>query len=92
MQVAVDAAMDVCAMLVKDNGWTVEDDYHNVETLVEEDVFPGDLGKALKDLNGLRNAIIHKYNKFEEEEILDNLTQITDILQRFITALEEYQP
>ena len=39
LQNAIDAAMDVVAMLCKDLGFTVKDDYVNLETLEQEGIF-----------------------------------------------------
>src|SRR3989344_7840468 len=69
IHIAIEAAMDLAAMLVKDHGRDVSDDYHNIETLVDIKVLDAPLAEQLKKLNGLRNAIIHKYNKFEEKTV-----------------------
>lgn len=88
VQVAIDAAMDVVAMLVKDLGREIGDDYHNVEVLTREKVVNKDLGDWLKRLNGMRNAIVHKYNTFEEEEVLGHLEEIKNILFDFLEKTE----
>lgn len=85
---AIEAAMDLVAMAVKDKGYTVGDDYHNIEHLVVLKVLSSSLGEELKKLNGLRNAIVHKYNKFEEEVVLKRVEQITEILISFLKSLE----
>lgn len=87
VQVAVDAAMDLAAMAVKEVGREVQDDYHNVEVLVKEGVVDAALGGELRALNGLRNAIVHKYNRFEEAAVLENLDSIKGTLQRFAERL-----
>lgn len=91
VQVAIDAVMDTTAMLTKDQGHRVRDDYHNFEALQENDIIDEALASRLATLNGLRNAIVHKYNKFEEQEVFDNLDRITKDLTEFATTIDDFQ-
>ena len=85
---AIEAAMDLAAMAVKDKGYTVSDDYHNIEQLVTLKVISSSAGEELKKLNGLRNAIVHKYNKFEEEVVLKAAEHIVKVLVSFLKSIE----
>ena len=69
LQVCVDVAMDVVAMVVKDIGLNVEDDYTNIEKLLNHEVITKDEATLLKQYNGLRNAIVHKYDKLNLEVV-----------------------
>ena len=69
LQVCVDVAMDVVAMVVKDIGLNVEDDYTNIEKLLNHEVITKDEASLLKQYNGLRNAIVHKYDKLNLEVV-----------------------
>lgn len=89
VQVSVDAAMDLAAMTVKDAGREVKDDYHNLATLVELKLLGEAEAEELRRLNGLRNAIVHKYNTFEEREVFDNLDAIQRMLLDFVERVEE---
>ncbi len=88
IQVAIEAAVDIVAMLVKDKGYSVGDDYHNIGKLVDLKVIPSVLGERFKQLNGLRNAIVHKYNRFEEETVLTQLPIITKTLTSFLKIVD----
>lgn len=88
VQVAVDAAMDIIAMLVKDSGENVSDDYHNIDILVEKKILSVKTGGLLRRYNGLRNAIVHKYNKFEEREVTEHITEIRQNFERFLDEAE----
>ncbi len=89
VQVAIDAMMDIAAMLIKDIGNNVSDDYHNITTLEKEKIISSSLSDKLKRFNGLRNAIVHKYNTFEEESVLDNLDEIKESIENFLEIVEE---
>ncbi len=87
LQVAIDATMDIIAMLCKDLGIRVQDDYHNLAELEKIAVFPPQLSVYLNKLNGLRNAIVHKYNKLEEGLILQEQKAIVEHLNSFLNQV-----
>ena len=87
-QVAIDAAMDIAAMLVKDIGKDVSDDYHNLTVLERENIISSNISTKLKRFNSLRNAIVHKYNTFEEESVLENLDDIKVSIENFLDVVE----
>ena len=88
VQVAVDAAMDVVAMRLKDIGQEVTDDYHNLDALVAGGRLDVDLAATLRRLNGLRNAIVHRYNTFEEETVRESVDEIRTALFAFVERME----
>jgi len=89
LQVSIDAAMDVVAMLCKDLGITVRDDYSNIDDLEKLDIFQTGLLKNLRLLNGLRNALVHRYNKIEEEKIIEEKKNYVDNLKKFAKNVEK---
>lgn len=88
LQTAIDACMDLVAMLVKDKGMEVSDDYSNIKKLFKSNAITKKLSEDLSMLNGLRNAIVHKYNSFEEEALVENIDEIIEILQNFLEKVE----
>ena len=88
LQVSVDAAMDVVAMLCKDLGITVKDDYSNINELETLDTFSKEFSNELRRLNGLRNALAHRYNKIEEEQIIKEKVHFVEILKKFVSLVE----
>jgi uncharacterized protein YutE (UPF0331/DUF86 family) len=56
VQTSIDAAMDMAAMLVRDSGFDVGDDYENIDILKEKNVIDASLADELKRLNGMRNV------------------------------------
>ena len=88
VQTSIDAMTDICAMLCKDLGQDVEDDYNNIDKLHNIDLFGDELTSRLKQLNGLRNVIVHKYNGVQEDIITDNLPLIQNTLKEFLSAVK----
>jgi uncharacterized protein YutE (UPF0331/DUF86 family) len=93
LQIAIDAALDVVAMLCKDLGITVKDDYTNLENLQKEEIFTPEMTQQLRGLNGLRNILVHHYNNVELDLVLqqkgDMVKQLTDFTQCVEAVLNE---
>jgi uncharacterized protein YutE (UPF0331/DUF86 family) len=88
VQTSIDAAMDMAAMLVRDIGIDVGDDYENIDVLKEKGVIDAGLTDELKRLNGMRNAIVHKYGNVDTELILHDLENVKEQLRNFIDTVE----
>lgn len=88
VQTSIDAAMDMAAMLVRDIGIDVSEDYDNIEILYKNEIFDINLADDLKKLNGMRNAIVHKYSSVDTQLVLQNLENIKVILRNFIEIIE----
>lgn len=88
VQTSIEAATDLAAMLVKDLGIGVEDDYTNLEKLREKEIISRGLEDKLKKLNGLRNLLVHRYCEVDVEIVLDSLNEVKEILYEFIEIIE----
>ncbi len=71
MLTAVEAVMDIVAMLVKDIGLEVGDDYTNISKLLEEGIIREEEAELLRKFNGLRNAIAHHYNHLDLAKVAE---------------------
>jgi len=83
LQVCVETTTDIIAMKVKDIGLVVEDDYSNIEKLVEEGIINEEDADLLKRFNGIRNAVVHKYDKLDIDMVkkaLDNIEDLSEIV------------
>jgi uncharacterized protein YutE (UPF0331/DUF86 family) len=89
LQVSIDAAIDIIAMLSKDLGITVKDDYSNLDELENLNIFPGDFLNEIRRLNGLRNVLVHRYNKIEEDLIVSERDHFVEVLKEFIKIVEK---
>ncbi len=88
IQTAIECVADIAAMLVRDMGRDVGDDYHNLEILKDENLIDGEMYEKLKKLNGMRNIIVHRYNKIEEDLIFNYINEIRKIIFDFIEIVE----
>ena len=88
LQVSIDATMDVIAMICKDLGITVKDDYSNIDELEKLKIFSSILIKDLRRWNGLRNILVHRYNKVEEDLVIKVKEDVVTTLKAFVKDVE----
>lgn len=84
---------DIFAMILKDVGELVEDDYTNIEKLGEKDLLDKDQEALMKEGNGLRNRLVHEYNGLERKIALESMerinSEVDDILEDIRRWLKE---
>ena len=83
-----EAISDIIAMLLKDKGELVEDDYKNIESLKTLKIIDENDVKILEDANGLRNRIIHKYNKTDDEIAKESINSLLPNIKSILKKLE----
>jgi len=88
LHTAIAASMDMVAMLLKDMGDVVRDDYLNITRLTEIGIISGDLADRLKKCNGMRNYLVHRYNCAYDTIALDSRSEVEEILYEFIEIVE----
>lgn len=88
-QESVEIVSDICAMIIKDSGLIVEDDYSNLER-VSEIVGLEDLKDSLKKVHGLRNVLVHEYNEINDELAFDSILESIPALKKFIEKVRKW--
>ncbi|MGQ4894387.1 MAG: DUF86 domain-containing protein [Candidatus Njordarchaeia archaeon] len=89
-QEVVEAFMDLIAMVVKDLGLLPEDDFTNIQKVIERRILTDDLGNILELSNNTRNWIIHRYNKLNDEQILRRIFNTLKRFPEIIMVIEEW--
>ena len=89
-QEIVEGSMDVIAMLCKDNGIPPRDDYSNIEALLKKKIIDDELSKIMIEGNGLRNRIVHKYNKLDDKKAFIEIIESLSEFERFIEVVENW--
>jgi len=88
LQVCIDIVIDCIAMMTKDLGLVVEDDYTNIEKLEKEKAFSKTEANLIRKFNGLRNAIVHKYNHLDLTIIEEGLKQIENLYELLVKTVD----
>jgi len=82
-QEAVEAAADICALVRRSLDSSAQDDYSNVDYLVEREIIPADLGRSLKEANGLRNRLVHEYDGINDRMAYISIARLIEALREF---------
>lgn len=92
-QEVVEALMDIIAMICRDIDVGPKDDYTNIEVLVSEEIIQPGHARIIREANGLRNKLIHWYNRIDDEIALRSIrrlrTPLRDILKVIIGWLKK---
>ncbi len=88
-QEAVEACMDIVAMMCKDSAITPKDDYTNIDTLAEEmDLYSTE--KSLKEANGLRNRLVHRYNTMDDLLAYESINNLLPEIAQFTERVSQW--
>lgn len=86
-QEAVEARMDLVAMMCKDLGDVPKDDYSNIENLEE---LHENTKKVLIEANGLRNHLVYRYNRMDDLLALESMMALLPGLEAFSAEVEAW--
>jgi uncharacterized protein YutE (UPF0331/DUF86 family) len=89
LQTCIESGMDIIAMKVKGLGLVVADDYTNIEKLIQGNVITLKEGELLKEFNGIRNAVVHKYNRLDMDIIKEALERIAEFAEVIFKIAEQ---
>jgi uncharacterized protein YutE (UPF0331/DUF86 family) len=89
-QLAIEVLTDIAAMIVKDLGLVVRDDYKNFDVLKEQRIINFEIYKSIKELNGLRNRLVHDYNGLVDKIAWNTLTRLSDSFLSFHSVVEKW--
>lgn len=87
-QEIVEASMDIIAMIIKDENLVPKDDYSNIDLIAENKLLTDDLCIALRDMNGLRNRVIHEYNALSDKRALESINNLVSEIIVFMEDVE----
>lgn len=86
-QEVVEGLFDIIAMTLKDKNKVVEDDYTNIDKMEDLNILSKDDVMVLKEANGLRNRIIHKYNKTDDNTARESIDNIIPYLKEILNKI-----
>lgn len=86
-QEAVEASLDLVAMMCKDTGIEPKDDYGNLENLK---YLTEGTRKVLIEANGLRNHLVHRYNRRDDLVALESMKALLPGILIFCREVEAW--
>ena len=89
-QEIVESSMDIVAMIIRDLSLIVKDDYTNLSILKERKILSKHVIDALKEGNGLRNRLIHRYNNLKEDIVFTSMKDLLKYFEEFVNEVEKW--
>lgn len=89
-QEVVESFTDLFAMMLKDMGEIVEDDYSNIEALERTNLLNQKQAAVMKEANGLRNRLVHEYNGLERQTARISMEEINDEMEDILTKVRSW--
>ncbi len=86
-QESVEASLDLVAMICKDQGLNPQDDYGNLEKLAD---LSDSSRMVLKEANGLRNHLIHRYNRRDDRIARESMVDLLPGILAFVGEVEAW--
>ncbi|MDN5749650.1 MAG: DUF86 domain-containing protein [Pseudonocardia sp.] len=91
VQVATQACIDVAGHVVASEGWRAPRDFADGFTVLHEHgVLDEDLTGRLRALAGLRNRLVHVYDRIDDERVHQTLSQGLGDLEAFGVAITRF--
>ncbi|HEX7575317.1 MAG TPA: HepT-like ribonuclease domain-containing protein [Candidatus Methanoperedens sp.] len=79
LQVSIEISMDIVAMKLRDMGLKVDDDATNIEKIESQGIITQGEADFLKEINGVRNFIVHRYNQVNMNIVNEALSKINGL-------------
>ena len=89
-QLAMEVVADLASMIAKDLSNIARDDYSNYQLLFLKKIISKEIHIEIKDLNGLRNRIVHDYNGLIDKVSLEGIIESITILPTFKGEIEKW--
>ncbi len=89
-QELIDSFLDSFAMMLKDMGELVEDDYTNIGKLREKNLLDEEQEALMKEGNGLRNRLVHEYNGLERKIAIESIERINDEVEKVLEEVKKW--
>ncbi len=87
-QEIVEGLFDIIAMTLRDKNKLIEDDYTNIDKLEEMSIINSQDAKVLREANGLRNRVVHKYNKTDDNTAKESIQNLLPHLKEISEKLK----
>ena len=92
LQIAIEACLHVCGILVASLGLRRPEGYHELLSIVAaQHIIPQALAYRLEVLTNLRDALVHDTDTLNRDLLYDHIQQRLGDFEAFVTTVEERQ-
>lgn len=89
-QEIVEAITDLMSMILVDKNKSIGDDYANVDKIMKIIRIDNKEAEILKEANGLRNRVIHEYNKTDDNQAKESIERLCPEIEKILGKFLEF--
>ncbi len=89
-QEVVEAITDLVSMILIDNNKSIGDDYANIDKIRNIIGLNDKEVNILNESNGLRNRIIHEYNKTDDKRVRESIERLSSEIEGILEKLSRF--
>jgi len=90
-QLIVDEVVDINVYLISELGLKTADDFQSTfRILAQADILPSDLAERMAPVVGLRNMLVHRYEKIDQDFFVRQVRSECSDFVRYITCVDDY--
>ncbi len=90
IQEIIEGCMDLISMILRDEKEVPKDDYTNIDVLRKKNIISDKLAASLRELNGLRNRIVHEYNGLHDEIAFSSVEELLPKVEEFLSVVKKW--
>lgn len=91
LQELIEAAIDINIHMIVETGHTVPDDYYESFIKVGElKIISLDLAQKLAPSAGLRNRLVHEYDRLEHSMVLKAVNMAEELYSKYVKEINDY--
>lgn len=91
LQLIVDTMIDINNHIIKELSLNPADDFQSTfKTLAQSNVISEDLAQKIAPVVGLRNLIVHRYERLDKDLFVDTLKKEQEDFKNFTKEIYEY--
>lgn len=91
LELAIESMMTACALVVSAERLGLPESEENIiDLLVTHDILPKNVGERAKDMKGLRNILVHRYGRVDDERVYASLTEELGAFETFEARIKNH--
>lgn len=90
-QLIVDTALDINSHVIAEENFGIPDSYENTFIILgERKVLPADFAAKISKAVGLRNLMVHKYEKVDNKKMIDDFKNGISQFEEYVVFLDDF--
>ena len=91
VQISIECVIDICNIIISESKFGIPIDEEDVFiTLESKKVVSKEMKQILIEMKGMRNALVHKYGKVDNEQVFNAITDKLEDFEKFKSEILKF--